>query len=202
MQTHYQSPYVVGEFIKDVIEQPVIANVIMDHLREQKEWVAILNMKSVFKNRFTDIPIDMCVFEKVNNANKKTYNKLHLLAVINHKVMKINTQTRYFCFRSFNGSRTCFCTEKIELTNNLFDYMIMYLETLYSLGPGVNEIIQSALEDYIMFEPLYYTQAIEYLNRMYPDSYNEDGLHNEYDEAVEYDELSFIKNIFDLFNVG
>jgi len=159
------------EYFKNVIEEPVIASVILTHLIRQNDWLSIINMQSVFKNGFNDvmnsdfIRIELLTFKTLNRSNKHKYYKNHLIDFINahaQQCFEVGQATR---FQPMNLQR------KIEIHDTLFDYLVYHVAYLYTMGDACNSHLQLKLESHILNEPLYERQALNYLRILYPNSY-------------------------------
>ena len=182
----------LGDLIKNVFEEPLIAANIVKILLEKNEWVTVLNMKHVFKNRFCDMVQNRSLtkFKLINETNRQSYVTNRLIDTIKIKSSIIENigPTKKSLVK---------LKKKIKLHDEFLNYLIQFKTLLQNLSTFhmFNIELQRKLEFYFQNVPIYERQAQKYLNILYPNSIY--SKYNYYITSIE-DSEHYILNLYDI----
>ena len=149
-----------GISYKDIMEQPLIMDKIVDILLCQNEWVSVLAMRHVFRfhDGFDSSKLTNCI--RFNTVNKKLYEENCFIDGIGRKVADIQGCRKF--------------SKRIKLNDILFDYIYDNNE-LFRLD-NISAIRHSVLETLMYYyhqEPFYELQSIKYMKKLFPDYFYE-----------------------------
>jgi hypothetical protein len=153
----------LGGMTRMVIEQPLIADLIINTLLGQKDWMSVIHMRSVFRFDISDKFDD---WKKINEANKISYKRYFFDFKIVNYITRIHSRTTFH--------------QRIRIHNTMFQHIIHNIE-LFEHSCFHNHVF-GVLMHYIQHEPYYERHALVYMRRLFPDTFYSEDFQDTYDD--------------------
>jgi hypothetical protein len=157
--------YSLGTTAKDVVEQPLIANRIVDLLLDQKDWMSVLSLRHVF--RIDDAVRDkLDPWKKQNEENKYAYDRYFFDFTISRIVVRLQTVSNF--------------KKRLEMHDDMCWYAYDHFE-LFQASVLYNPMFQMLMH-YVQHEPFYERKGIFFMRLLYPNLFYDTDLLDVYDD--------------------
>jgi hypothetical protein len=166
VQTRSMTRYAEGEKVKDVVQHPLVANLIVDSLLEQKDWMSVMAMRNVFRMDDDMLRAKLQPWKKQNEENQYSYQRHFFDDKLARMVVRIRT------VNNFN--------KRIKLHNDMFWYAYENLD-VFEASIFYDHVFD-VLMHYIRNEPFYEREGILFMRHLFPQTFYETDLMDQIDD--------------------
>jgi len=165
-QTRSMTRFAEGEKVKDVVQQPLVANLIVDSLLEQKDWMSVMAMRNVFHMDDDMLRTKLEPWKKQNEENRYSYQRHFFDDKLARMVVRIRTVNNF--------------QKRLKLHNDMFWYAYENMD-VFEASIFYDHVFD-VLMHYIRNEPFYEREGILFMRHLFPQTFYETDLMDQIDD--------------------